>query len=422
MKTILWIVNSPLGPIGELIYGKRSSGLWMDALLECFSVKHDYRLIVATTAAVSETISAEENDIRYYVLPSTPPIRYDENNKMNINAWKRIIETEKPDLMQIWGTEFTHGLCAMRICPDIPTIIYMQGYLASIARYYFAGISYYELKKTITLRDLIKRDSIIQQQRKYEKSSIKEIEMLSRAGKIITENKWCETNIKSIIPGIKNYSCPLSINPVFKSHEWREESIEPHSVICTASGYPLKGLHMVLRAIALLKNEYPNIKLYVPGPKMISDNSLQWKLRKRGYTKYIERMVQTLDIADNIIWMGNVTQEELASTYEKVNVFVLSSSIENHSSSLKEAMIVGTPSIAAAVGGIPEYITHRENGMLYRFEEYEMMASYIRELFENRDLAKKISSNGRESMLKLHGSNEIYDTTISIYNRVLSGE
>ena len=133
-------------------------------------------------------------------------------------------------------------------------------------------------------------------------------------------------------------------------------------------------------------------------------------------------MVQTLDIADNIIWMGNVTQEELASTYEKVNVFVLSSSIENHSSSLKEAMIVGTPSIAAAVGGIPEYITHRENGMLYRFEEYEMMASYIRELFENRDLAKKISSNGRESMLKLHGSNEIYDTTISIYNRVLSGE
>lgn len=422
MRTILWIVNSPLGPIGELIYGKRSNGLWMDALLEDFSIKHECRLIVATTAAVSKTMLAEENNIKYYVLPNTPPICYNEDNEKNINAWKRLIETEKPDLMQIWGTEFTHGLCAMRNCPEIPTIIYMQGYLGSIARYYFAGISYNELKKNITIRDILKHDSIIQQQKKYEKSSIKEIEMLKRAGNIITENKWCETNIRSIVPEVKNYVCPLSINAVFQAHEWRKENVEPHSVICTASGYPLKGLHMVLQAIALLKNEYPDIKLYVPGPKMISENSLQWKLRKQGYTQYIERMVKKLGITNNIFWMGNVSQEELAKTYEKASVFVLSSSIENHSSSLKEAMMVGIPSIAAAVGGIPEYITHAENGMLYRFEEYEMMASYIKELFENRCLADKLSMNGRKSMLKLHNSNAIYDTMMSIYKKVLSGE
>ena len=60
--------------------------------------------------------------------------------------------------------------------------------------------------------------------------------------------------------------------------------------------------------------------------------------------------------------------------YPKTRVFVLSSSIENHASSLKEAMMVGTPSIATFVGGVPEYVRHGENGFLYRFEEYEIMA------------------------------------------------
>ncbi|MDO4599062.1 MAG: glycosyltransferase [[Ruminococcus] gnavus] len=419
---ILWITNTPLEVLGENIYGKRSNGLWMSALLHDFIQANEHRLVVATSVAVQEIIRLEENGVVYYGIPNQVPLLYNENEKNNSLAWKEIIDGEQPDLIQIWGTEFTHGLCALRVAGDIPSVIYMQGYLQSIARHYLAGMTNSELKASITFRDFIKRDSIFQQQQKYFASIEKEKEIFERSGKIICENDWCENSVKALNPGIESFRCPLSINTIFFEKKWSIEQAEPHSIICTASGYPLKGLHMVLRAVALLKNRYSDIKLYVPGPKMVADASLQWMIRKRGYMKYIEKLIKKLDIEENIVWLGMISQEQLAEQYAKTRVFVLSSAIENHASSLKEAMMVGTPSIAAFVGGIPEYVQHGENGFLYRFEEYEIMAEYIKKLFEEDSTAVKISENGRKDMYYLHSRNNVYKTICDIYKKITEGK
>ncbi len=416
---ILWIVNSVLDTLSQHLYHKKGNGLWMDALLESFKGQQEYQLVIATTAKLNKVVKIVESGICYYALPDQPPTLYDENKAENIATWKQLLDEEQPDLIQVWGTEFTHGLCALRIATHIPSIIYMQGYMGSIARHYLAGIPEYEWKKTITFRDFIKRDNVLQQQKKYYKASEKEKEMLRLAGNVISENEWCGMSIQTISPNINIYTCPLSMNKIFEEKTWKVNEAEPHSVICTASGYPLKGLHMVLRAIAMLKEIYPDIKLYIPGPKMVSDSSVQWRLRKRGYTKYIENLIEELKLSKQIEWLGYISQEELAEYYTKARVFVLSSAIENHSSSLKEAMMVGTPSIASSVGGVPEYMQHGVNGFLYRFEEYEIMASYIMRVFEDDKLAMKLSRNGKTDMLKLHGGNDIYDKMQKIYNKVL---
>jgi glycosyltransferase involved in cell wall biosynthesis len=243
--------------------------------------------------------------------------------------------------------------------------------------------------------------------------------MFRLAGRIISENDWCNSSICAIVPDIQVYSCPLSVNQTFSKAKWSMESAEPHSIICTASGYPLKGLHMVLRAVALLKKAYPDIRLYVPGQKMVSDDSVQWRLRKRGYTKYIEQLIKELGIEKQIVWLGRLSQEQLAEQYSRTSVFVLSSSIENHSSTLKEAMMVGVPSVASAVGGIPEYVRHGENGFLYRFEEYEIMAGYIKRLFDDKVLAVKLSEAARRDMIRLHSGTDVYETMSDIYKQIL---
>ena len=416
---ILWIVNTPLGPLGERLYGKRNNGVWMDALMASFAEHNEHQLVITTTAAVSDTIRLEENGIAFYALPDQPPILYSENKPGNINAWQRLIDEENPDLIQVWGTEFTHGLCALRLAKDIPSVIYMQGYLGSIARHYLAGMTHDELKKSVTFRDIIKRDSIVQQQKKYYASTAKEKEMFELSGNVICENDWCENSIRAVVPNINIYRCPLSINQVFTQRSWDISKAEPHSIICNASGYPLKGLHMLLRAAALLKNRYPDIKLYVPGAKVTSDGTLKWMLRKRGYTKYIEKLIKELGIEENIVWLGALPQDKLAEWYSKVRAFVMCSAIENHSSSLKEAMMVGTPSVASIVGGVPEYVTHGDNGFLYRFEEYDILASYVSKLFEDDEMALKISANARKSAADLHSEKDIYETTIKIYDSIL---
>lgn len=417
---VLWIVNTLLNDLSMHLLGKGSNGVWMDALLKDFKEVGEHQLIVATATKIKERVRLEKDGVVYYALPDDYPIRYNEKKKKNQAQWARLLEEEKPDIIQVWGTEFTHGLCALEQAKNIPSVIYMQGFLGSIARYYLAGISRAELKRTHTFRDTVKRDSILAQQRRYYRSAKKEAKTLSLSGRIISENEWCNAQVKAVCPTIKTYECPLSINEVFSKTTWEIEKAERHLITCTASGYTIKGLHMVLRAAALLKKEYPDIKICVPGTPVKAGKSLKGRLRKNGYTKYLENLVQKLGVQENLVWLGNLTQEELAKQYEKTHVFAMSSSIENHSSSLKEGMMVGVPCITSAVGGIPEYVHHGENGLLYRFEEYEMLAKLIRDVFEDDDLAKRLSKNAREDMLKLHKGQALYQKITAIYEEILN--
>ena len=416
---VLWIVHTALEPISLKIYQKPGNGLWMSALLDTISNSGEFEFAVATTAAVGKTECVTANGVKYYALPDRPPSFYDENKESNIKAWRELFELEKPDLIEIWGTEFTHGLCALRVSGGIPSIVRMQGYLSAIAQHYLAGMSRSELKKNITFRDIIKRDSIARQQKKYCDFAKKEAEIIRLSGNVICQNGWGEAVIKSRNPSARVYFCPLSINSVFKKYDWSIENAEPRSIICNASGYSLKGLHVLLRAAALLKNKYPDIKLYVPGEKMESDGSIQWLLRKRGYTKFIERLIGELGIKENVIWLGRITHEELAAELAKKSVFVLCSAAENQSSSLIEAMTVGVPSVASAVGEVPEFVRNGENGLLYRFGEHDVLAHMIDKVFSDEKLAKKLSENGKKDMIEAHDADMINSTMIDIYKSVL---
>ena len=416
---VLWVVNSTLNDLSMDLFGKPSNGLWMDALLSEFRGREDYRVVVATTLPRKDTYRLQTENISYYALPDTYPLLYNENKPGNIRAWQNLIEAEKPDLIQIWGTEFTHGLCALRVAKGIPSVIYMQGLLQSIAENYRSGLSERDLKKTRTLRDFLRKDSILQQQAKFFAGAKKEAEMLRLSGAIISENEWCNSAVRAIVPEIRVYDCPLSINKVFSQYRWKAESVERHSVICTASGYIIKGLHILLEAVAKLKPKYPDIKLYVPGQKMVADCGFKAWLRKDGYTKYIERLIHKKELAGNVVWLGNLPQEKLAAEYAARQVFVMPSSIENHSSSLKEAMIVGMPCVASAVGGIPEYVRDGESGFLYQFQDVSALAEKIAAIFEDDALATRLGNAAREDMQKLHGGNRLLERVTEIYQSMI---
>lgn len=417
---IIWIVNTPIDILGEKLYGNRENGVWMDALLSDYRKNGGFELVVATAAKIKKTLCFENESVRFFAIPDNVPILYNENKHSNVAAWDDLIKNEKPDLVQVWGTEFSHGLCALKACKkhNIPSVIYMQGYLGSIARHYLAQIDQKDIKRNVTLRDILKHDNLITQQKRYFTATNRECEEFLLSGRIICENGWCEQSIKAVCPDIKVYRCPLSINEAFSKAQWNVESCEKHSLICNASGYPLKGLHMMLHTLALLKRKYPDVKLYVPGTKMICDNSLIARIRKNGYTKYIEKLIIKLDLEGNIVWLGQLTHDELAKQYLKTHVFVLCSAIENHSSSLKEAMITGLPCVASAVGGVPEYLRHGENGFLYRFEEYDIAAAYIEKIFEDDDLAIRLSAAGQADMKKLHSNNNVFARMFEIYHDI----
>ncbi len=298
---------------------------------------------------------------------------------------------------------------------DIPAVIYMQGVLRSIARHHTAGMSRKELRESITVRDFLKCDWILRQQAKFGKRAIMEAEMIRMSGNVIVENEWCAAQSRAVYQGCRTHQCELNIRDEFFAHQWSPETMEPMRIMSIAAAFPFKGLHMLIKALSLVVRTHPTATVAIPGQQSPFENNWKQSLRENGYSKYIRSLITRHGLTHNIVFLGHLSPQQMAQQMAKAHVFVVPSSIENHSSSLIEAMIVGTPCIASYVGGIPESITHNENGLLYRFDDYEMLASHLCTIFRDNAFACRLASNGTRSMRSVRSSAAITGKLLDIY-------
>jgi glycosyltransferase involved in cell wall biosynthesis len=68
----------------------------------------------------------------------------------------------------------------------------------------------------------------------------------------------------------------------------------------------------------------------------------------------------------------------------------------DYPTAMLEAMAVGTPVIATAVGGIPEVVQHGKTGLLVRRDDAGALAAAMRQVLESRTLAKEMSINAKK--------------------------
>lgn len=83
-------------------------------------------------------------------------------------------------------------------------------------------------------------------------------------------------------------------------------------------------------------------------------------------------------IKNKIIPMGFVRdQSKIIDIYNSVDAYVTSSIAENFPNVVIEAMSCGIPVVGFATGGIPEQISHKENGYLAKYKDSEDLARGI---------------------------------------------
>ena len=418
----LWIVNKYCGSYHEKVFGKKATGgQWLDAMLDEAKNCENDSIVVVNIERDPKITYFKDGNISYYTINDTPNEKYDYKSQKAINDWKTIIDKEKPDIIEIWGTEFPYALAAMEAAGSIPYVIYVQGILDSIAKYYLSGLTNNELKKAVTLRDILTRSTIKQTKSAYEKRAEYEREISNKAGHIIIENEWAWAYYEKMCPGVTAHFLPISISESFCKYNWSAESMIAHTIMCPAANYPIKGLHMLLKALVIVKQSYPDVKLYVPGTAPRTLNSIKARLKQNGYDKLIRAMIDELELAENIIYTGRLTADEMAQKMSEVNCFVMCSAIENHSSTLKEAMTVGAPCVSSFVGGIGEYAKDGENCLLHRFEDYEVLANNICRIFEDKQLRQKLSQNAKET---LRSPNQVcsYEKMRKIFEQIALSE
>ena len=112
-------------------------------------------------------------------------------------------------------------------------------------------------------------------------------------------------------------------------------------------------------------------------------NSLRDFLHLSGYGRYIRKLIKQYNLNDKIEFLGELNASSMKEEYLKANVFVCPSSIENSPNSLGEAQILGVPCVASYVGGVPDMMAGNEVN-LFRFEEIELLAKKICDVFSNK--------------------------------------
>ena len=418
---VLWIVNKPIGALHEKLFGKKSTGgLWMEAMLERSREDQSISIVIVNISFVREVQKYVFKNETYYTIPGVPNEKYDYKSQKAHRYWREIIKAEKPDLIELWGTEMPFSIPALEEAGNIPSVVYVQGILDSIGRYYQAGLTADELRKSYTFRDVITGDTIKKVQKRYLKRAVIEKQLVSMAKNIIVENQWAESYYMRMCHDVRVFRCPLSISEIFSSIEWSFEKMQPYTIMCSAANYPIKGLHMLLKALTIVKAYYPDVKLFIPGTPLRPVNSVKSWIKQSGYDKLIRLMISELGCAEVVSYTGRLTAEDMAKKMSEVNAFVMCSAIENHSSTLKEAMSVGVPCVASYVGGVPEYARNKENCLLYRFEDYEHLAMNLISLFRSQELCQKLSVQSRFDKKNSREQNDYYQNSKDIYRAILN--
>lgn len=413
---ILWITNSLLPNIKEKLgMAKGASGGWMVAAANNLLNWHnDIELAIVSTW--NNITKGEVGDMKYYTIPANI---YDRKVSERKRIWNNIVNDFNPDIVHIHGTEFSHGLSYLKDVGGDNIVISIQGLVGIIERYSLAGISTRDILRNITLQEILTR-SMLGLRKSFKKQGEKEKEYIRKAKYVIGRTLWDKTHVNNINPEITYFHCNETLRASFYNAEWKDEACTPHTIFFSQAASPLKGLHVLLKALPIVKREFPDVKIRVAGRSIIRNENLKMKLRQGTYAKILDKLIKRYDLKNNISFTGILNEEAMLQEYLNANVFVCASSIENSSNSIGEAQILGLPCVCSYVGGTPSIVENGKTGILYRFEEYEMLAHHIIEVFKNKELANMIGKEARIAALERHNAENNTNKTFEIYKEIIN--
>jgi glycosyltransferase involved in cell wall biosynthesis len=136
---------------------------------------------------------------------------------------------------------------------------------------------------------------------------------------------------------------------------------------------PQKALGVALEAVAAV----PRVTLAIAGDGP-----------DRGA---LERRARELGVDGRVRFLGSVSREGVMRLFRAADASILSSSWENFPHTIVEALAVGSPVIATAVGGVPEVVRDGENGLLVPSGDADALADAIRRFFSDEDLRRRLA-------------------------------
>ena len=419
---ILWITHDLFESFLPYVKGKPTlGGAWIAPLFYILKNETDVILGSVTPVLDGEFQQKEIDGVMYY---SVPVRKGDNIRDMSVglaSEYLRSINDFKPDIIHIHGTEKNFGLLRKFVDETIPIVCSIQGI---ITPYYDAlkfSISTINLNKYRSIKNRLGRGGVDSVLRKWKQYIGIEREIYSLNRYFIGRTEWDKAQLKSLNPSATYFHGEELLRTDFYLQKWELSKCERHRIFVSSSAYPIKGFHVILKAVALLKLEFPDIKVVAPLATFnMKSSRMKDYLINEDYANYLKSSIIEYGLEKNVIFKKRLSAAEMAHEYSKAHIFVLPSFIENSPNSLGESMLMGVPSVACAVGGVPYIVKDNESSLLFTPGDHAFLAWQIRKIFSEDSLAKSISYEAQLIAQKRHDMVMGFQQYLKIYTQIIN--
>jgi len=188
-----------------------------------------------------------------------------------------------------------------------------------------------------------------------------------------------QNKISTISPGINlDDFFPLKQNKIIEQKEKLGIEKSKFIILFVGNAIKRKGTDILIKSLNML-------------PKKILERTLTLMITEGPEKNKYENLSSKYSLTKYVRFLNKMDQQSLNRLFNISDLVIVPSREEPLGLVGLEAMATKTPVIASNVGGLPEYVKHGYNGLLFEKENYKMLA---------KDIMKVITDNSFYSNLK----------------------
>jgi glycosyltransferase involved in cell wall biosynthesis len=173
------------------------------------------------------------------------------------------------------------------------------------------------------------------------------------------------------------------------------------TAVVTRNLEPIYGLATAIRAIAIVREKIPQVKLNIAGsgPQLCE----------------LEELVESLDLKSTVFFLGRLERAEIVDLYHNADFMLNPTTVDNMPNSVLEALACGVPVISTNVGGVPYIVRDGETALLVDPDNEQEMAQAIVKLYNDSELRENLAKSG-ECEVAQYSWSKVKQQWFALYN------
>jgi glycosyltransferase involved in cell wall biosynthesis len=205
--------------------------------------------------------------------------------------------------------------------------------------------------------------------------------VLARVDKIVVPSGYLVDVLREF--GLSASAVPNIVD--VSQFRYRERApLRPH-LVCTRGFSRYYSVDVIVRAFAEVKKEYPEAQL-----DLVGNGPLEGDVRK---------LVADLNLI-GVNFCGIASRHEIGRYYDRADIFINASWLDNMPLSVIEAFAAGTPVVTTSPECMPYLVEHERTGLLSPVGDEKALAANVIRLLRDPALAAHLAQNAHDESRK----------------------